>query len=143
VLDCYPKLVAIDEEPDHEIVHGRCLRKAYRAMYETLDPGPHIDVFALDSLHVLFAHDVLPGSEMPLVSAPAVSAEAGDTKRLEQFFELQKDHILTPPKDVCQHVPSQGYQRGSKLLPMIKLTMTFLAYPEQVCHQLIENALIG
>src|SRR6266851_2088380 len=36
VLDCYPKLVAIDEEPDHEIVHGRRFGKANGATHEPL-----------------------------------------------------------------------------------------------------------
>ena len=34
------KLIAIDEEPDHKIVHGRRFRKAGRATHEPLDPGP-------------------------------------------------------------------------------------------------------
>ena len=43
-----PKLVAIDEEADHQIVHGRRFRKTNRAAHETLDPCPQIDVLALD-----------------------------------------------------------------------------------------------
>jgi hypothetical protein len=40
VLDGYPKLVAIDEEADHQVVHGRRFGKAKRTAYETLDPCP-------------------------------------------------------------------------------------------------------
>ena len=40
VLDGYPKLIAIDEEPDDEIVHGRRLGKADRATDEPFNPGP-------------------------------------------------------------------------------------------------------
>ena len=35
-----PKLIAIDEETDDEIVHGRRFGKAYRATHEPLNPGP-------------------------------------------------------------------------------------------------------
>ena len=55
VLDCYPKLVAIDEQPDHQVVHGRRFGKANRATHETFDPCPQIDVFAFDFLHVFLA----------------------------------------------------------------------------------------
>jgi hypothetical protein len=48
VLDCYPDLVAIDEEANHQIVHGRCFGKAKRTAHETLDPGAQIDVLAFD-----------------------------------------------------------------------------------------------
>ncbi len=66
MLDCHPQLVAIDEEPDHEIVHGRRFGEANGAAHQTLNPGPQIDVFALDSRHVLFAHSVLRRIEMAL-----------------------------------------------------------------------------
>ena len=46
--------------------------KANRATYEPLDPGPQIDVFALDGLRVLFTDDVLLGDDMPLVRPPAI-----------------------------------------------------------------------
>src|SRR5215510_10084327 len=47
------KLIAIDEETNHQIMHGRRFGKANRATHETLDPGPQIDVFALDFLRIL------------------------------------------------------------------------------------------
>jgi hypothetical protein len=37
-----PKLIAIDEETDHQIVHGCRFGKANRAAYEPLDPSPQI-----------------------------------------------------------------------------------------------------
>ena len=58
-LDVSPKLLAIDEETDHQIMHGRCFREANGAAHETLNPGPQIDMFALDDLHVLFADYML------------------------------------------------------------------------------------
>ncbi len=65
-----PKFVAIDEETDHEIVHGCRLGKANRAAYEPLDPSPQINVLALDGLHVLFTDDVQLRDDMPLIRPP-------------------------------------------------------------------------
>ena len=72
MLDCAPKLVAIDEDADHQIVHGRRVRKTHRAAHETLDPGPQIAGLALDALGGLFADSVRLGGEMPLVRAPSI-----------------------------------------------------------------------
>jgi len=59
VLDYHPKLVAIDEEANHQIVHGRRFRKANGTTHEPLDPCPQIDVFTLDFLRILLAHVML------------------------------------------------------------------------------------
>ena len=48
-----PKLIAIDEETDHQIVHRRRFGKTNRATYKPFDPRPQIDVLALDFLRVL------------------------------------------------------------------------------------------
>ena len=48
-----PKLIPIDEQPNHEIVHALCLGEAQRAEDESLDPGPQINMLALDFLRVL------------------------------------------------------------------------------------------
>jgi len=64
VLDCYPKLVAIDEEPDHEIVHGRRFGKSKWCDARAADSGAQIDVFAFDFLRVLLCQlvDATSGS---------------------------------------------------------------------------------
>jgi hypothetical protein len=46
------EFVSIDEEPNHEIVHGRRLGKAYRATYEPFNPGPQVDELAFDLLRM-------------------------------------------------------------------------------------------
>ena len=51
--DGLSKLIPIDEEPDHQIVHPLGLAKADRTAYQALNPGPQIDVLALDFLRVL------------------------------------------------------------------------------------------
>src|SRR5438105_7297378 len=78
VLDGYPKLIAIDEEPDYEIVHSRRLGKADRATYEPFNPRPQIDVFAFDFLCIGLAHFVLRGVNMALVGAPPIRLQAAD-----------------------------------------------------------------
>ena len=75
------KLIAIDEEPDHEIMHRRHFGKANRAPYEPLDPGPQIDVLTLDSLGMLLANVMLLGGDMALVGAPPIGVKSCDTKR--------------------------------------------------------------
>ena len=70
--DGSPKLIPIDEQPNHQIVHLFRLGKAKGATHEPLHPGPEIDVLALDFLRILLAHVVLLGIDMPLVGAPAV-----------------------------------------------------------------------
>ena len=42
-LESDSKFVTIDEEANHQIVHGRRFGKANGAPYEPLDPGPQID----------------------------------------------------------------------------------------------------
>src|SRR6266704_509135 len=45
-----PEFVAIDEQPYDEIVHALCLGEAQRTTHEPFDPGPQVDVLALDFL---------------------------------------------------------------------------------------------
>jgi hypothetical protein len=66
-----PKLVLIDEQPYHEIVHALRLGEAQRAADESLDPGPQIDMLALDFLRVLLAHLMLGGISELLVCSLA------------------------------------------------------------------------
>jgi len=70
--DDSPKLIPIDEQPNHQIVHLFRLRKAQGATHEPLDPSPEIDVLALDFLRIFLAHVVFLGIDMPLVGSPAV-----------------------------------------------------------------------
>ena len=98
------KFVAIDEESNHEIVHALCLGEADRAAYEPLDPGPQIDMFALDFLCVLLAHLMLLGIEMPLVGPPAVGVKLRDAKRCQQLLELQEDVVLPSSEHIRQNL---------------------------------------
>src|SRR5215510_1384353 len=99
------KFVAIDEESNHEIMHVLRLGEAQRAADQPLDPGPQIDVFALDLLRVLLAHLMLLSIEMPLVGPPAVRVELCDAKGGQQLLELQKDVVLPSSEHIRQDLP--------------------------------------
>ena len=58
------------------------LGEAQCTTHESLDPGPQIDMFALDFLRVRLPHLMLLWIEMPLVGAPAIRVKPGDAKGL-------------------------------------------------------------
>src|SRR2546421_7404394 len=70
---CWPlsdgssKFIPIDEQPNHQIVRAFHLGKAQRTTNQPLDPGPEIDVLALDFLRVLLAYVMLLDIDMPLI----------------------------------------------------------------------------
>src|SRR5215471_17776827 len=76
------KFIPIDKEANHQIVHAFRLGEAQRATHQPLDPGPEIDVFALDFLRVLLAYVMLLDIDMPLIGPPAVGVILGDAKGL-------------------------------------------------------------
>jgi hypothetical protein len=102
-----PKLVAIDEQPNHHVVHGRRFGKADCPAYQPLDPRAQVDVLALDLLGVCLPHRVLLSLYMSLVGTPAVGKIARDAKgrplNLSLFVEDQNDPNIgqTPPFWLC------------------------------------------
>ena len=94
------KLISIEEQPNHQIVHLFRLRKAQGTTHEPLDPGPELEVLALDFLRILLAHLMLLGSEMPLVGSPSIRVKPRDPKGLKEFLPLQQDVILPPPEHI-------------------------------------------
>jgi hypothetical protein len=98
-----PKLIAIDEEANDQIVHRCRFGKAHGATYEPFHPGRQIEVFALDFLCMLLANVMLLWGDMLLVGAPSVGGEAGDAKRLQQRLQLQKHRIFPSPTDRGSH----------------------------------------
>jgi hypothetical protein len=80
------KLIPIDEQPNHEIVHLFRLGKAQGATHAPLNPGPEIDVLARDFLRVLLAYVRLLWVDRPLGGAPAVRVKLRDTTGLEELW---------------------------------------------------------
>ena len=78
------KFIAIDEQPNDHIVHVLCLGKADGTAHQPFDPGPEIDVLALDFLRVLLVHLMLFDVDVPLVRSPPIRVIARDAKRLQQ-----------------------------------------------------------
>ena len=66
----------MDEETNHHIVHRCRLGKTYCVTDKALDPGPHIDVLALNFLRVLLANGVLLWGDVPLVRPPRAASGA-------------------------------------------------------------------
>jgi hypothetical protein len=81
------------------------LGKADRAPHQPLNPGPQIDMLALDFLGVVLAHLVLLSVDMPLVGTPTVRVIHHDTKGFQQRFELEEDLVLAPSKHIRQLLP--------------------------------------
>ena len=107
VLDGYPKLVAIDEEADHQIVHRRCFGKTNRTTYETLDSCPQIDVVTLDFLCILLPNLMLLWVNVPLVRSPSVGVKSRDPKGLQEGLQFKTDGILATSKNIRQHGPTR------------------------------------
>ena len=84
--DGLSKLISIDEQPNHQIVHLFRLRKTNRAAHQPLNPGPEIDVLALDFLRVLLAYVMLLWVDMPLVGSPSVRVKLRNAKGLQELL---------------------------------------------------------
>ena len=63
-------------------MHVVRLGETDRAAHQPLDPGPKINVFALNFLGVVLAHLMLVGIHVPLVGPPPVRVIARNAKRL-------------------------------------------------------------
>src|SRR5205823_3257235 len=100
-----PEFVAIDEQPNDEIVQALRLGKAPRATHEPFDPGPPVAVLARDCLRVLLPHMMLRSIEMPLVGPPPIRVKLRDAKRCQQLVELQEDIVLPPSEHIRQALP--------------------------------------
>ena len=121
--DGSPKRIAMDEPPNHQGVHVFRLGKAERPAYQPLDPGPHIDVLAVDLLRMGFATRVRLCLPMPFVGPPAVGAIARDAKWLQQRFERQQDGVLPASK-----------HRGSHLARMVINGMPYPTWIRVAAH---------
>jgi pyruvate/2-oxoglutarate dehydrogenase complex dihydrolipoamide dehydrogenase (E3) component len=118
-------------QDDDEIVHGRRLGKADRATDEPFNPGPQVDVLAFDLLCMGFANRVLLRIKVSLIGPPPIRVKPRDPKRLEQRFELQKDGILPPPKDIRQHSPTgviDGMPQPPRLRFLPDITPHFIEF---------------
>src|SRR6266704_585084 len=61
-------------------------------------------MFALDFLRVVFTYSMLLWIEVTRIRSPPIGVIARDAKRFEQLFQLQKDIVLSAPKDVRSYL---------------------------------------
>ena len=100
MLYLHPKLKAIDEQPNDEIVHLDGLREADGLAHQARDPRAPRQMFALQLLGLVFPHFMERGIEMALIRAPAIGVKTGDPKRNQQRFQLQERLIFPSPQHV-------------------------------------------
>ena len=81
VLEQHPKLIAVDEQFNHQIVHPFGLGETNRPTHQPLDPRPQVDMLALDFLCLILANTMLLGIKMTLVCTPAIRVIFCDPKR--------------------------------------------------------------
>ena|SRR5215470_7471996 len=113
------KLIAVDEQANHDIVHPYGFGETNRLAHQTFDPCSSCEMLALDLLRVALAGAMNRGLELPLVSTPIVCIVVRDTKGLKQCFQLYKDLVLAPTKDVRQDLPGaviNGMPEPARLL---------------------------
>ena len=94
-----PKLIAIDKQPDDDVMHLGRAGKADRLAHQAFGPGAQRQVLPLNVLRVALAQLVLFRSEMTRVRAPGVRRIARDAKRFQQGLELETHRIVAAPQD--------------------------------------------
>ena len=90
--DGHPKLIPIDKETNHQVVHVFRLGKADSTAYQSLDPRAQVDVLALDLLGVFLPSYVFLCLYMPLHAVrrhPAVREILRDAKGLQQCLQFE------------------------------------------------------
>src|ERR1041385_6287 len=95
-----PKLKAVDEQTEDEIVPLDGLREADGFAHQALEPRAQRQMLALQLLGMVFPHFMESRRHMPLVRTPAIGIKAGDAKRNKPRFQLQQCVIFPPPKHV-------------------------------------------
>src|SRR5882762_2413962 len=108
------KLIAIDKQPDDNVMHLGRSGKADRLTHEAFDPGAQRQVLTLYFLRVALAGLVFIRIEMTCVGAPRVGIILRDAKYFQQSLELEKHLICPSPQDVRQHVTTAVIYRVAR-----------------------------
>jgi hypothetical protein len=96
------KGISIHKLANDDVVHLRRFREADGLSDQAFDPRPQGEMRALDFLGVAFAYGMLCGVEVTCVCAPLIRKVVREAEGFKQCFELEKDGILTPSKDIRQ-----------------------------------------
>jgi hypothetical protein len=97
ISDGSPDRIPVDEQSNDQIVHLLGLRKANRPAYQPLNPCPHIDVLALDPLHVWLPNAVVLCFYMALVGRIA-NICGGCFTVVDLIFDEYANHMLMAEK---------------------------------------------
>jgi hypothetical protein len=95
-----PKLRAIAEEANHQIVPGARFRKAKGTTYQPLKPGPQLDRLACDFLRMLLPHGMLLWGELPRVRPPSIGVQPCETTWRSERWACEADGLLPPTTDI-------------------------------------------
>ena len=118
-----PKRIAIDKQPDDDVMHLGRAGRADRLAHQAFVSGAQRQVLPLNVLRVALAWLVRIRLEMTRVRAPIVCIIPRDAKRFQQGFAFQKHLIFAAPKDVRQDVTTAVINRVSE-----PPRLTFLAH---------------
>jgi hypothetical protein len=102
--DGAPKLIAIDEEANDQIMQSGCWGKAHRAAHEALALCPVLDGCARNGRRVLLADCGLLRGQMTLVGAPAIGEKRWrPTARaaLAAAARVPRTVIQSHPRSLC------------------------------------------
>jgi hypothetical protein len=100
ILDRHAELKAVEEQPNHELMHLDRFGKADGLSHQVFDPCAEGEMFSLQLLRQPLA-DSMPGwIQVPPIRAPAVGVKAGNTEGCKQRFEFQEGLILTTAEDI-------------------------------------------
>jgi hypothetical protein len=141
-LDPQPKVVAIDEQANDNIVPLNRFGEADRPAPQPFDPRSQRQVFTFDVLGVTLTWLVLTLIHMSPVGTPVIGIKTCDAKGLKQRFQLQKYLILTTPKDIGQNFATAVVDRMPKpswlfLAPNIRphfIHFCFIRTPDHHLH---------
>jgi hypothetical protein len=106
-----PKLIALDQQANDDLLPLGRAGKAARRAHQTCDPGAQRQGLALSLLGVARARLVLIRLELTCVRAPIVCRLPRHATPFSQAFEVQKDRILAAPQDAREDLPTALIKR--------------------------------
>src|SRR5215475_3530540 len=138
----HPKLIAVDKQPDDDVMHLNRFGKADRLAGEPLDTGPQGQMPALALLGVSLARGVLVGSAMTAIGPPIIRVIVRDPQGLQQRFQLP-EHVVCAPAQTRGPYPTAPVLDGLPQPPLLVLLahkgpqfidLRFIRTPDNALH---------
>ena len=99
-LHGHAKLVAIDEQPDDDIVYHDRFGKTDRFAGQPLNAGSQRQMLPFNLLRIAFARNMSFSSQMSAIRPPMIGKEPRDAKGLQQGFEPPEHLVLATTEDI-------------------------------------------